>query len=64
VNPLGAIEQDIIVFIYRDEVYNPESEDKGTASIGKHHNGALGTIRLALSLNIHVLRIMLLFCSD
>jgi replicative DNA helicase len=47
----GSIEQDadIVGFIYRDEVYDNDSPDKGTAEliIAKHRNGAVGKVQLA-----------------
>ncbi|MBB6625383.1 replicative DNA helicase [Clostridium gasigenes] len=47
----GSIEQDadVVMFLYRDEYYNKESEDRGTAEciIAKQRNGPVGTIKMA-----------------
>jgi replicative DNA helicase len=47
----GSIEQDadLVMFVYRDDYYNDQSDDKGTAEIilAKHRNGPLDTVKLA-----------------
>jgi replicative DNA helicase len=46
----GSLEQDadVVMFLYRDEVYNPDSQDKGSAEVivAKHRSGPIGTKRL------------------
>jgi replicative DNA helicase len=47
----GALEQDadMVMFLYRDEYYNPDTDDKGIAEVivGKHRNGPTGKTQLA-----------------
>jgi replicative DNA helicase len=47
----GSLEQDadVVLFLYRDEIYNPESPDRGTAEVlvAKHRSGPTGKVRLA-----------------
>ncbi len=47
----GSLEQDadVVIFLYRDEIYNPDSEQRGTAEVivAKHRNGPTGVARLA-----------------
>ncbi|MFN3929060.1 MAG: replicative DNA helicase, partial [Thermoflexus sp.] len=46
----GSIEQDsdVVIFIYRDEIYNPDTDRKNIAEIivAKHRNGPIGTVEL------------------
>lgn len=52
----GAIEQDadLIIFIYRDEYYNPDTQDKGIAEllVKKHRNGPTGVVKVIFQSNM------------
>jgi replicative DNA helicase len=47
----GSLEQDadVVMFLYRDEMYNPDSSDRGSAEVivAKHRNGPTGKVSLA-----------------
>ena len=49
----NSIEQDadVVIFIYRDEYYNPESDQRGLAEIiiAKHRNGPVGSTKLVFN---------------
>lgn len=55
----GAIEQDadIVMFLYRDELFNPDTEDKNLTEviIAKHRSGEIGTVKLVWSGNYQLL---------
>jgi len=55
----GSVEQDadLIMFLYRDEYYNPESEDNNILEVGiaKQRNGKTGTLKLACVLGLQVI---------
>ena len=56
----NSIEQDadVVMFIYRDEYYNPESDQRGMAEIivAKHRNGPVGTHEARVPRRVHEVR--------